>query len=30
MASIEIIEGIGAKYGKKMRAVGIRSTGALL
>ena len=30
MASIEIIEGIGAKYGKKMRAAGIRSTGALL
>lgn len=30
MASIETIEGIGAKYGKKMRAAGIRSTGALL
>ena len=30
MASIETIEGVGAKYGKKMRAAGIRSTGALL
>ncbi|MCJ7725072.1 MAG: DUF4332 domain-containing protein [Acidimicrobiia bacterium] len=30
MASIETVEGIGAKYGKKMRAAGIRSTGALL
>ncbi|MCB2224435.1 MAG: DUF4332 domain-containing protein [Actinobacteria bacterium] len=30
MASIETIEGIGATYGKKMRAAGIRSTGALL
>jgi predicted flap endonuclease-1-like 5' DNA nuclease len=30
MASIETIEGIGAKYGKTMRATGIRSTGALL
>ena len=30
MASIETVEGIGAKYGKRMRAVGIRSTGGLL
>ena len=30
MASIETIEGVGAKYGRKMRAAGIRSTGALL
>ncbi len=30
MASIEIIEGIGGEYGKRMRAAGIRSTGALL
>jgi predicted flap endonuclease-1-like 5' DNA nuclease len=30
MASIETVEGIGAKHGKKMRAAGIHSTGALL
>ncbi|MEM9201143.1 MAG: DUF4332 domain-containing protein [Actinomycetota bacterium] len=30
MASIETIEGIGAKHGKALRAAGIRSTGALL
>jgi predicted flap endonuclease-1-like 5' DNA nuclease len=30
MASIETIEGIGAKHGKALRAAGIRSTTALL
>jgi len=30
MASIETIEGIGTKYGERMRAAGIRSTGELL
>lgn len=30
MASIEIIEGIGKKYGAKFRAAGVRSTEALL
>ena len=30
MASIETVEGIGAVYGKKLRAAGIRSTGAML
>jgi predicted flap endonuclease-1-like 5' DNA nuclease len=30
MASIETIEGIGTKYGERMRSAGIRSTGALL
>jgi hypothetical protein len=30
MASIETIEGIGGTYGGRMRAAGIRSTGALL
>ncbi len=30
MASIEIIEGIGKKYGARFRAAGVRSTGALL
>ena len=30
MASIETIEGIGAKYGKALRKAGIRTTGALL
>ena len=30
MASIETIEGVGGVYGKKLRAAGVRSTGALL